>query len=73
VAVELATELVRIEQDGDGVSCDIVKHSVDGYEVEEHIRAEYVVGADGAKGRPDDSLVHLYTTSTVRPPATLPV
>jgi 2-polyprenyl-6-methoxyphenol hydroxylase-like FAD-dependent oxidoreductase len=58
VAVELATELVHFEQDDDGVSCDIVKHSVDGYKVEEHIRVEYVIGADGAKGRRDDPLVH---------------
>jgi flavin-dependent dehydrogenase len=55
VAVELATELVHFDQDEDGVSCHIVKHSVDGYKVEEDIRVEYVVGADGAKGRRNNS------------------
>jgi hypothetical protein len=54
VAVELATELVHFDQDEDGVSCHIVKHSVDGYKVEENIRVEYVVGADGARGRRND-------------------
>jgi flavin-dependent dehydrogenase len=55
VAVELATELVHFDQDEDGVSCHIVKHSVDGYKVEEDARVEYVVGADGAKGRRESS------------------
>ncbi|EIN05283.1 hypothetical protein PUNSTDRAFT_146119 [Punctularia strigosozonata HHB-11173 SS5] len=50
VALELATELTHFEQDAEGVSCHIVKRSVDGYKVEEDVRVLYVVGADGARG-----------------------
>lgn len=48
--VELATELVSLEQDADGVTATL-KHAA-GTEQEsiETFRAAYVIGADGGKG-----------------------
>ncbi|TFY70130.1 hypothetical protein EVG20_g2874 [Dentipellis fragilis] len=48
IEVELATELVRLEQDTNSVAAFVVKRK-DGKEVEDAIRAKYVVGADGAR------------------------
>ncbi|TFY60193.1 hypothetical protein EVG20_g7507 [Dentipellis fragilis] len=48
--VELATELVQLEQHGDYVTAGVVVRRQDGEEFEDTITAKYVVGADGAKG-----------------------
>ncbi|KAA1471043.1 hypothetical protein DENSPDRAFT_818920 [Dentipellis sp. KUC8613] len=48
--VELATELVRLEQHDDYVTAGVVVRGPDGAEFEDTITAKYVVGADGAKG-----------------------
>ncbi|KAI0321902.1 FAD binding domain-containing protein [Amylostereum chailletii] len=47
VEVELATELLDLEQDESGVTASVGKA---GAEERESIRVKYVVGADGAKG-----------------------
>ncbi|KAA1469142.1 hypothetical protein DENSPDRAFT_848696 [Dentipellis sp. KUC8613] len=47
--VELATELVHFEQGESSVTATVVKRQ-DGNEIEDTIKAKYVVGADGAKG-----------------------
>ncbi|KAI0310736.1 FAD binding domain-containing protein [Amylostereum chailletii] len=47
VEVELATELLDLEQDESGVTASVGKSGV---EERESIRVKYVVGADGAKG-----------------------
>ncbi|KAA1479244.1 monooxygenase [Dentipellis sp. KUC8613] len=49
VDVELATELVRLEQREDSVDAAIVRRQ-DGKEVEETVTSKYVLGADGARG-----------------------
>lgn len=47
VTVELGKELVAIEQDQDGVTATILTHDT---ETKEIVRADYLVGADGARG-----------------------
>ncbi|TFY54276.1 hypothetical protein EVG20_g9768 [Dentipellis fragilis] len=49
IEVELAKELVRLEQEDEYATAGIVKRQ-DGKKVEEIITAKYVVSADGAKG-----------------------
>ncbi|KAI0646239.1 monooxygenase [Trametes meyenii] len=49
IQVELATELVSIEQDHEGVTATLKKYNDTGEGIEK-ARAAYVIGADGAKG-----------------------
>ncbi|KAA1469124.1 FAD/NAD(P)-binding domain-containing protein [Dentipellis sp. KUC8613] len=49
IEVELATELVRLDQEDEYVTAGVIRRK-NGEEVEETITAKYVVGADGAKG-----------------------
>lgn len=48
--MELGRELVAIDQDVDGVTATIAMHGGNGI-TKEIVRAQYLVGADGAKGR----------------------
>jgi 2-polyprenyl-6-methoxyphenol hydroxylase-like FAD-dependent oxidoreductase len=48
--VELATELVKFEQAEDAVTCELAKTSTDGHRIEERVKFDWLVGADGAKG-----------------------
>ncbi|TFY59517.1 hypothetical protein EVG20_g7763 [Dentipellis fragilis] len=49
VEVELATELVRLEQHEDSVTAAIVRRQ-NSKEVEDTLTAKYILGADGARG-----------------------
>ncbi|KAI0674217.1 FAD binding domain-containing protein [Trametes maxima] len=49
IRVELATELVSLEQDRDGVTATLSKGNTTGGRIEK-ARVAYVIGADGAKG-----------------------
>ncbi|KAA1469152.1 hypothetical protein DENSPDRAFT_870155 [Dentipellis sp. KUC8613] len=49
IEVELATELVHLEQQEDSVTADVIRKQ-DGKETRNTITAKYVIGADGAKG-----------------------
>ena len=51
VHVELGTEPISLEQDADGVNVVLKKTTSAGSEINETLRAEYVVGADGARGQ----------------------
>ena len=52
VQVELGTEPTSLEQDSDGVNVTVKKVDIsNGTETAEVIRAAYVIGADGARGR----------------------
>jgi len=48
--VELGTELVDVEQDGDSVTCRLKKTREDGTVEEEVVKTDYMVGADGGRG-----------------------
>ena len=48
-SVELGTELVSFEDDGERVLAKLVKRK-DGEEISETFEASYLIGADGAKG-----------------------
>ncbi len=48
VSLELGTELVSFSQDDEGVTAEVVHHS-DNTQERKRIRAQYLVGADGAK------------------------
>ncbi|KAI0360777.1 monooxygenase [Trametes cingulata] len=47
---ELATELVALEQDAEGVTATLKKHAGTPNETMETVRAAYLIGADGARG-----------------------
>lgn len=48
-SVELGTELLSFEDDGERVFAKLVKRK-DGKEISETFEASYLIGADGAKG-----------------------
>ena len=48
-SVELGTELVSFEDEGERVLAKLVKRK-DGEEISETFEASYLIGADGAKG-----------------------
>ena len=48
-SVELGTELVSFEDDGERVLAKLIKRK-DGKEISETFEASYLIGADGAKG-----------------------
>lgn len=48
--VELATELVDIEQNADYVTCRLKKTKEDGSAEDEIFKVDYVVGVDGGRG-----------------------
>ncbi|OJT13451.1 Pentachlorophenol 4-monooxygenase [Trametes pubescens] len=50
VQVELATELVALEQDAEDVTATLKHTSGTGEETTETFRASYIIGADGARG-----------------------
>lgn len=51
VQVETRTELLAFDQDAEGVTVRLAKHSEDGSREEETSKVDYVVGADGGRGK----------------------
>ena len=51
VKIELGTEPESVEQDIDGVNVTLKKIDETGNETLERIRARYIIGADGARGK----------------------
>ena len=52
VHVERGTEPVAIEQDAECVTVRLKRTGKDGEEEVETVKATYVIGADGARGKP---------------------
>ncbi|KAL4242532.1 Rifampicin monooxygenase-like protein [Abortiporus biennis] len=50
VEIERSTELVKFQQDSNGVTAEILKRNLDNQEIRETAHFNFLVGADGARG-----------------------
>jgi flavin-dependent dehydrogenase len=62
INVEASSELLELEQDSTGVIA-VVRNGAGG---KLHIRAKYVVGADGAKGKNSSIILMIWRLKTIK-------
>lgn len=60
IEVELGTELIGIERDEDGVTATLLVSKADETAAKETVRCEYLIGADGARGKAASTLVKIF-------------